>query len=239
MWKIFKAELRYFKWLVGATAILYEALMHYYFVVENASWFPARSIWHLKYHHMVKIQLLFFLIYLMIFQGSRFATKHDRIYASIPVKYWLVGLLRMIESLIAWSGIVTVFILHAVAFNHDCLAQITPGDVMTLTGWIVILNAVYMIAVDIRYSAVSGRTIVGLDAVSITFFSIYGAWIVLWIAANSLMNRFDSINALDPYYNAVRQFTVSGAGIAVVLAIGIVLSFAAVETFIRRRSYLA
>lgn len=239
MWNIFKAKLRYFGWLVGITTVLYEALMVYFFVLEEASWFPTRSVWYLRFHHMVQLQLFFFLIYLLIFQGSRLGTKHDRIHVSMPVNCRMLGFLRMFESLLAWVGIIGVFILHAVAFNHHCLAQITPAYVLTLTGWIVIMNAVYMIAVDVRYTAVSGRTFLGMDAGGVVFFAIYGSWIVLWITVNSLMNRFDSINVLDPYYNAIKQFTVSGTGMSAVLTIGVVLSLAAVETFVHRRSYLA
>ncbi len=224
MWRILKAEISYDKVRIG---------LFFFFCLAAflAIWFGVR--WE---RNRIPMTLLMILILTLsaVYAGEKNRTiqKRDRLHVLLPVTLWHIGLSHFLYPILILSGIYLLLILSALVvhiFISHSLTMPSSLHMLTLTGLILIVNAVILLHRDLRmtFTKKHQRFFVFL----FWFLVYFGALLPFYV----ITNFFGLFGENTPAQRFLTRLLESPSGF---LLIGIFLSIISAIVFVKRKSYV-
>jgi len=224
MWHILRAEIRYDKLRIG---------LFFFFCLAAflAIWFGVR--WE---RNRIPMTLLMILILTLsaVYAGEKNRTiqKRDRLHVLLPVTLWHIGLSHFLYPILILLGIYLLLILSALVvqtFISHSLTMPSHLHILTLTGLILIVNAVILLHRDLRmtFTKKHQRFFVFL----FWFLVYFGALLPFYV----ITNFFGLFGENTPAQRFLTRLLESPSGF---LLIGIFLSIISAIVFVNRKSYV-
>jgi len=164
-------------------------------------------------------------------EKNRIMQKRDRLHASLPVSLWQIGISHLFFPVFILLGIYFLLFISAFAlrpFVERSPTLPSPAHMLTLTGLVLIVNAVILLHRDLR------MTFVGKP---LRFF-IFLFWFVVYIGAllpfYVITNFFGMFGEATPAQHFLTRLLELPAGF---LAAGVLFSALSLWAFVRRKSY--
>ena len=165
-------------------------------------------------------------------EGSRIYNKKDRMHVSLPISLRKTGFSHLIYPIFVWIAIlilyeVSYFVLEIVSG----VSRTKPSllHILTLSGLFLIVSAAVLLSRDLSkiYTKKSAQMMIYL----IGYLFYMGALLPFFIITN-FFGAFGENTRLQSQMSSLSESP------SVFLLLGIVLSFASVFVFMRRRSYV-
>jgi hypothetical protein len=227
MWKIIKADFKYHKIVfIAPVAVVLAGLAAN--VVQG--W---RQLEHdfqgMRTVMGVATAFIFLIKYL-----AMIGEKRNRHNMALPLKSWQIGLSRLLYCIIVWV-IFLILYWSATATAHPYRIAIIIWDTISLSGLVLIANALMFIFVDLNYIGIKG-----IQKILLAFlapFLLLGGFIVFFIF-NVSEQTWSIFKILLPYKANFSSFSATAIGAISSLLIGIAATYLSVLVFKRRRTYL-
>jgi hypothetical protein len=224
MWRILKAEICYDRLRVFVFFIFCA-------VVFLTIWFGVK--WE---RNRVPMTLLMILILTLtaVYAGEKNRTiqKRDRLHVLLPATLWQIGITHLLYPIIVLLCIYLVLFLSALAvqaFVRDSLTMPSHLHILTLTGLVLIVNAVILLHRDLRmtFTKKYQRFFVFL----FWFLVYFGALLPFYV----ITDFFGLFGENTPAQRFLTGLLESPAGF---LLSGIFLSVVSLIVFMKRKSYV-
>ncbi len=223
MWRIIKAEMRYDRLRIS--------LFLLFCVASFASiWFGVR--WERNRVPMIMLMALV-LSLSAVYTGekNRITQKRDRLHASLPVSLWHIGISHLFYPIFVLLCVYLLLFLSALGvqpFVGQSLTMPSLAHMLTLTGLVLIVNAVVLLYRDLRMTF--ARKPQRLLIVVFWFVVYIGALLPFYVVTNFL----GVFGEDTPAQNFLTRLLESPAGF---LVAGVLLSAASLVVFVQRKSY--
>lgn len=223
MWRIIATEMQYDRLRIGLFLLFCEASF-------LAIWLGVK--WERNRVPMIMLMVLA-LSLSAVYAGekNRIMQKRDRLHALMPVSLWHIGISHMFYPVIVLLGIYVLLFLSALVvrpFVGQPLTMPSLLHLLTLTGLVLIVNAVVLLHRDLR------ETFAGKPQ----RFIIFVFWFVVYIGAllpfYVVTNFFGVFGEDTPAQNFLTRLLELPAGF---LAAGLLLSAVSIAAFVKRKSY--
>ncbi len=224
MWRILKAE------------ISYDRLRVFVFFVFCAAVFL--TIWFgVKWErNRIPMTLLMIMILSLsaVYAGEkkRVIQKRDHLHVLLPAKLWQIGITHLLYPIIVLLCIYLLLFLSALVvqpFVRDPLTLPSPLHILTLTGFVLIVNAVILLYRDLR------MTLTKIHQRAFVFL----LWVLVYIGAllpfYIITNFFGLFGENTPAQRFLAGLLESPAGF---LLFGVFLSVVSLIVFMKRKSYV-
>ena len=227
MWKIIKADFRYHKFvfIIPVTIVLAGLVAN---VIQG--W---RQLEHdfqgMRTVMAVATAFIFLIKYLVMIGEKR--NRHNML---LPLKSWQIGLPRLSYCIIIWA-IFLVLYWSASATARPYRIAIIIWDTISLSGLILIANALMFIFVDLNYLGIKK-----IQKILLAFFApfvLLSGFIVFFIFGVSEQS-WNIFKIMLPYKADFSSFSATPIGAIISLLIGIAATYLSVVVFNRRRTYL-
>jgi hypothetical protein len=223
MWRIIKAEMRYDRLRIS--------LFLLFCVASFVSiWLGVR--WE---RNRVPMTMLMVLVLSLsaVYAGekNRITQKRDRLHALLPVSLWHIGISHMFYPISVLLCVYLLLFLSAPLvqpFVDQPPTMPSPDHMLTLTGLVLIVNAVVLLYRDLRmtFARKPQRLII-----FIFWFVVYiGALLPFYVVTNF----FGVFGEDTPAQNFLTRLLESPAGF---LMVGVFLSVLSLVVFVKRKSY--
>ncbi len=223
MWRIIRTEMQYDRSRIGLFLLL--CLASFLSIWLGVKW---------ERNRVPMIMLMVLVLSLSaVYAGekNRVVQKRDRLHASLPVSLWHIGISHMFYPIIVLLSVYILLFLSVVCvqpFVDRPLTMPSPAHMLTLTGLVLIVNAVVLLYRDMR------MTFVGKP---LRFF-IFLFWFVVYIGAllpfYVITNFFGVFGEDTPAQHFLTRLLELPAGF---LAAAVLLSALSLGVFVRRKSY--
>jgi hypothetical protein len=165
-------------------------------------------------------------------EKNRTIQKRDRLHVLLPVTLWHIGLSHFLYPILILLGIYLLLILSALVvqtFISHSLTMPSHLHLLTLTGLILIVNAVILLHRDLRmtFTKKHQRFFVFL----FWFLVYFGALLPFYV----ITNFFGLFGENTPAQRFLTRLLESPSGF---LLIGIFLSIISAIVFVKRKSYV-
>jgi len=226
MLRIFKAELKYYKLFLVITYSLLAGLFVLFYLIEDS------KVCMLNIRKMIGTGIIAALIFKSVIQTSN--AKRGRLHAILPVSVNQRGIERLLFVIFFWLSLVIVFLAITFKVAPHLINRIMLWDMLSVTGIIMIFNAIILIFYD---------TLAGINSkisrimLIVTFVL---ANVVLYLLI-SMSSETLTITQVPVYHSFIVKFAKiffmsPGAAIAFLL-FGLALSALSIYTLKHRRSY--
>jgi hypothetical protein len=165
-------------------------------------------------------------------EKNRTIQKRDRFHVMIPVSLWQLGMAHLLYPLFVLAAIYLLLLLSVIVSRPLVSYSLTVpslSHMLTLTGFILIVNAVILLHRDLRmtFTKKPQRLL------------IFIFWFVLYVGAlfpfYVVTNFFGLFGEDTPAQNFITRLLESPAGF---IALGMALSVISLVVFIKRKSYV-
>jgi hypothetical protein len=227
MWKIIKADFRYHKFvfIVPVSIVLAGLIAN---LVQG--W---RQLEHdfqgMRTVMAVTTAFIFFFKYVTMIGEKR--ARHDML---LPLKSWQIGLPRLLFTILIWSAFLILY-WSATAMVRPYRIDIIIWDTISLSGLILIANALMFIFVDLNYTSVK-RIHKLMLALLYPFFVLCGfiAFFIFGVSDQS----WQIFKMLLPFKADFSSFSATAIGAMISLLIGLAATYWSLLVFEYRRTYL-
>jgi len=227
MWKIVKADFTYHKFVfIVPVAVVLAGLAAN--VVQG--W---RQLEHdfqgMRTVMTVATAFIFFFKYITMIGEKR--TRHNIL---LPLNRWQIVLPRLLFTILIWSAFLILY-WSATATARPYRIAIIIWDTISLSGLILIANALMFIFVDLNYLGI--KKIQKILLAFLAPFVVLSGFIVFFIFGVS-EQTWSIFKILLPYKADFSSFSTTAIGAMISLLIGIAATYLSVLVFMRRRTYL-
>lgn len=221
--RLLKAEIGYDRWRIGLFLL---------FCVASflSIWFGVK--WERNRIPMIMLMVMV-LTLSAVYSGEkiRIVQKRDRLHALLPVPMWHVAVSHLLSPVLILLCVYILLFLTALCvrpFIGRPPAVPSPAQMLTLTGLVLIVNAVILLHRDLRMT---------FGGKPLRFF-IFLFWFVVYVGAlvpfYVVTNFFGVFGEDTPAQHFLVRLLELPAGF---LAAGVLLSALSLGVFIRRKSY--
>ena len=224
MWRIVRAEMSYDRLRIGL--FLFFCMVAFFTIWLGVKW---------ERNRIPMIMLMVLILSLSaVYAGEKNRTiqKRDRLHVLIPISLWQIAiphLLYPLFVLLIVYCLLLVSVLTARPFVNYALSMPSLAHMITLTGFVLIVNAVVLLQRDLRmtFAKKPQRFLIFLF-----WFAVYiGALLPFYVITNFL----GVFGEDTPAQNFLTRLLESPAGF---LAAGLLLSTISLVVFVKRKSYV-
>jgi len=161
---------------------------------------------------------------------ARLITKRDRMHILLPVSLRVIGIVRLLVMMLFWECLALLFLISYLIIIRSHIQKDTLWVLLSLNGFVLLINALYTIARDLRY-IFTGR-----------FREIPGILILAVITIAAIFyatpRLFSGFGQYEPFRAHVIAVTFAPAGSRLLNILGCLFSFLSIVLFSSRRSFL-
>jgi hypothetical protein len=178
---------------------------------------------------MLTATAFFWVFYLTDTRGE----KRDRFHAALPLPLCRIALGRILLIPLFWSAMVLIFMI-----SLWIVVGVTPlgyrgRDLLILTGFVLYINAIPFLAQDLRNMVEKKAWLLAINIV-MALMAVLGYLLFIALAVPE-----PGVRSLGALYRVFREAVYSPAGGVVLPIAGVLMNWAAVYTFLHRKSYAA
>lgn len=224
MWRLLKAELSYDRLRIS--------LFLLFCVASFVSiWLGVR--WERNRVPMIMLMVLV-LSLSAVYAGekNRIMQKRDHLHALLPVSLWHIGISHMAYAIFVLLCVYLLLFLSAQVvqpFVDQSLTMPSPAHLLTMTGLVLIVNAVILLHRDLRMMSASKP--LRLLIFAFWFVVYFGALLPFYVVTNF----FGVFGEDTPAQHFLSRLLESPIGF---LAVGLLLSGLSFMVFVKRKSYV-
>jgi hypothetical protein len=233
MWRILETELVYNRFMLFLANL-------YCFVMLLVVWFGALQ----SNRPPLILLVLLTSVFLASYTGEekRVEQRRERLQSLCPLPIWQIGLMKNVYPLVIWINtiglyLVSFFLLSVLktfanpqSFQFSWMTGPSLIQMITLNGWILVTNSVYLIVQNLRISSQGGRWVIfRIIQVLISFVVI-----IPFLIITNFLGAFGDSSSLA---RRLSDFSFSSLGSIGFNILGVVLFVLSVFVFSRRRSY--
>ena len=235
MWRILKAEFSYHRIFVIIAFSIHLLLLTFFSVTS----FMKGSVEHDAIPGIIFLMGDITVVAAVFVILSRVKAV-GRFHVLLPVSVNTIGFSRILFVVIFWIALVTIMCftlltlkMKTLEIQHNNFVSILPYEILAYTGFILILNANYLISRDIGHCIRRKYTIF-----TIADNHIPGILLSLVYAVITLTVANIRMNSIEPACTIILSAVLSPAGAVSLLTGGVLMSYLSVFVFVKRKSYL-
>ena len=227
MWKIIKSDFKYHKFVF---------IVPYVFVLAGlvANVVQGWRQLELDFQGMrtvMAVATAFIMFFKIVTTIAEKRTRHNVL---LPLKSWQIGLSRLLFAILIWATCLILYWL-ATLTAQLYLQGIIIWDTISLSGLVLIANALVFIFIDVNYTRINKiQKILLMLLYPFLMFCVFIAFFIFGVSEQSWkITKF-----LLPYKADFSSFSATVIGALISLLIGIAATYVSIMVFKRRRMYL-
>ncbi|MBI9070804.1 MAG: hypothetical protein JEY94_04360 [Melioribacteraceae bacterium] len=227
MFKIIKAELKYYKTLLMVTSIFLIS-MHFTFLTYGAENLD-------KSVPALRVSIFAFAVIVFVYRViTLFKEGRDRVIVVLPIHPGSIGFARLLFIPIFWVSAISLFFLCNLIVQFNNIGSEFISELVSLTGLVLVLNALAMIYLDFLHFGLNKKQIIYVQAggIILAAFSY-----LIFIALIPLTENF-GILIFEIFNLNLSNIYQSYFGAVIMLCIGVLASVISKNIFMKRKTYL-
>lgn len=225
MWKILKAQLQYNKFILIFGYLIF---LNVYAPYVIQGWRVENSFSALRAVLIATTAMLF------LFSNLKFhREKRDRLHHMLALKIWQLGISRMLQIITLWFSFLFL-VLFAFMLRPSILDLKILWDLLSLTGFVLILNAAPFIYRDLTYCFQKKSAKVVLVIVYVLMILAgYFLFMLFVVSARSISLSSDLVLVKKNFSSFINTFR----GALIFNFIGIIFTGVSLFIFSKRKTY--
>jgi hypothetical protein len=163
---------------------------------------------------------------------NRTAQKRDRLHVLLPISLWKIGISHLLYPIAVLFGIYVVYFLSALfvdPFSGRTLTLLSLSHMFTLTGLVLVINAVILLHRDLRMTFTKKHQ---RFVIFLFWFVVYCGVLLPFYVVTNFLGLFGEDTQVQ---NFLARLLESPGGF---MAAGLLLSGLSFVVFVKRKSYI-